>query len=119
MADMKNRLIELINNYPCMSTVEDCFLESISDDLAGYLLANSVIVPPCKVEDTVYELFMYPYPPFIQESIIEKIIVTPKGLKVKLSRNKMYETAVSSIGKTIFLTREEAEKALKELENNG
>lgn len=50
---MRDRLIELINNYPCMSTAEDCFIESISSDLADYLLANSVIVPPCKIDGEV------------------------------------------------------------------
>lgn len=50
----RERLIELIGNYPCMSTAEDCFMESIASDLADYLLANGVIVPPCKVGDKVY-----------------------------------------------------------------
>lgn len=49
----RERLVELINNYPCMSTAEDCFMESISDDLADYILANGVVVPPCKVGDVV------------------------------------------------------------------
>jgi hypothetical protein len=51
---MKDRLVELINSYPCMSTAEDCFMESISDDLADYLIANGVVVLPCKVGDIVY-----------------------------------------------------------------
>lgn len=69
---------------------------------------------PCKVGDTAYELFIHHRPPFIKESTIEKIIVKPEGLRIKLSRNTMYETSISSLGKTIFLTREEAEKALEE-----
>ena len=40
----RERLIELINKYPCMSTAKDCFMESIAEDLADYLLANGAIV---------------------------------------------------------------------------
>ena len=69
---------------------------------------------PCKVGDTIYEVFMNHLPPFIQETTIEKIIITSKGLRIKLSRNSVYETSISALGKTIFFTREEAEKALEE-----
>lgn len=51
--EMRDRLVELINNYPCMSTAEDFFLESIATDLADHLIENGVIVPPCKVGDIV------------------------------------------------------------------
>jgi hypothetical protein len=40
----KERLVELISDYPCMSTAEESFMESIADDLADYLLANGVII---------------------------------------------------------------------------
>ena len=82
--------------------------------LADYLLANGVIVLPCKVGDIVYEVFMNHLTPFIQETTVEKIIITSKGLRIKLSRNSVYETSISALGKTIFLTKEEAEKALEE-----
>lgn len=71
---------------------------------------------PCKVGDTVYEVFKDHIPPFIKETKIEKIVVTGKGLRLRLARNSFYETAVSSIGKTLFFTREEAEAKLKELQ---
>ena len=53
---MRDRLIELIEQYPCMSTAEDCFMESISSDLADYLLANGVVCLPCDVGDTLYDI---------------------------------------------------------------
>lgn len=71
---------------------------------------------PCKVGDTVYEVFAQHLPPFIQETTVEKIIITSKGLRIKLSRNSVYETSISAFGKTLFLTKEEAEKALEERE---
>lgn len=124
MADMKNRLIELINNYPCMSTAEDYFMESISDDLADYLLANGVIVPPCKVDDTVYEI--QPMQKRVQAYTIISVkyngrfwmfswvLKDRKGHYGNIEGFDSYQ-----LGKTVFLSYKEAEKALKERENNG
>lgn len=44
---------------------------------------------------------------------VEKISFTAKGGRMKLSVNKIYETSFRSIGKTVFLNREEAIKALE------
>ena len=77
---------------------------------------GTLIELPCKVGDTVYEVFKDHIPPFIKETKIEKIVITEKGLRLRLARNSFYETAISSLGKTVFLTREEAEKRLKELQ---
>lgn len=46
---------------------------------------------------------------------IEKIIITNKGLRLKLSCNSVYETAISSLGETLFLTEAEARAKLEEL----
>ena len=71
---------------------------------------------PCKVGDTIYEVFKYHKPPFIQQTKVEKIIVTEKGLKLKLARNSLYETSIASLGKTLFLTEEAAKAQIKELQ---
>ena len=95
---MRDRLIELIKQgnggYDFMS------LERIAD----HLLANGVIVPPCKVGDKVYMLVTkrskVSFPPFTF---------------VKVSRLTFYnlERVLQDFGKTVFLTREEAEAKLK------
>lgn len=54
---------------------------------------------------------------FYQQTKIEKIIITGKGLRLKLARNSTYETSIASFGKTLFLTEAEAQKASKEFEN--
>lgn len=41
--------------------------------------------------------------------------ITNKGLRLKLSRNSVYETEISSLGKTLFLTEAEAIAKLEEL----
>ncbi len=86
--------------------------EDFDEWLADELLANGVILPPCKVGQTVW---------FIRNkteviaTCIEKIILKHGGLYIKLCHNSMYETTCRSIGKTVFLTKEEAEEKLKEL----
>lgn len=77
---------------------------------------GTIIELPCKVGDTIYEVFKYHKPPFIQQTKIEKIIVTEKGLKLKLARNSLYETSIASLGKTLFLTEEAAEEQIKKLQ---
>ena len=88
-----------------------------------YYLENAIengtlVELPCKVGDTVYEVFQYHKPPFIRVTKIEKIIITEKGLRLKLARNSTYETAISSLGKTLFLTEAEAQAKLEELRND-
>ena len=51
---------------------------------------GTLIELPCKVGDTVYEVFKYHKQPFIQQTKVEKIIVIEKGLKLKLARNSSY-----------------------------
>lgn len=80
-------------------------------------IENGTLVElPCKVGDIIYEVFKNHKPPFIQQTNVEKIIITEKGLKLKLARNSFYETSIASLGKIIFLTEDEARKKLEKLE---
>lgn len=74
---------------------------------------GTLVEPPCKVGDTIYEVFKNHKPPFIQQTKVEKIIITEKGLKLKLARNSVYETSIASLGKTLFLTEAKALEQLK------
>ena len=84
-------------------------------ELEDEIERGTLVELPCKVGDTVYEVYKNHNPLFIQQTKIEKIIITGKGLRMKLARNSTYETSIASFGKTLFLTEEEARKALKEL----
>ena len=99
---------------------EENIVEMIINRLAELedKIENGTLVElPCKVGDTVYEVFQEHRSPFIQETKIEKIVIVgEKGLRLRLARNSFYETAISSLGKTVFLTRAEAEAKLKELQ---
>ncbi len=117
----RDRFIELLDDLGVIVNVPD----NVDDDgcgtytveggeyVADYLLANGVIVPPCKVGDTVYTIF---------EGKIEalKIIHTyieenTKCIQIHYdAENKFLKMpfAYCHIGKSIFLTKEEAEQAL-------
>lgn len=95
---------------------EPCKIPQIIHRLAELedKIENGTLVElPCKVGDTIYEVFKNHKPPFIQQTKVEKIIITEKGLKLKLARNSVYETSITSLGKTLFLTEAEALKNIK------
>ena len=88
---------------------------------ADYLLASGVIVPPCKVGDTVFMIK--------DEKIYDGTVRflrweshKDRGVRSDMLANPTPYFAIGAsfddFGKTVFLTKEEAERALKERENN-
>ena len=88
-------------------------------ELEDKIEAGTLVELPCKVGDVMYEVFKNHKPPCIQQTKVEKVIVTNKGLRLKLERNSVYETSVSSLGKTLFDNEAEAEKRLEEIRNGN
>ena len=101
--------------------------------IADYLIEHGVIVLPCKVGDTYYTIQKYcntdpldtkkePVMPWDCENYCCRDDCSFKEYRVDEHR---FDTvgfilnAKEKIGKTVFLTREEAERALKERENNA
>lgn len=84
-------------------------------ELENAIENGTLVELPCRVGSVVYEVFKNHKPPFGRATKIEKIIITEKGLRLKLSRNSVYETSISSFGKTLFLTEAEAIAKLEEL----
>lgn len=108
MADMRERLIELIIGADmCMWGTNKPFAEVYAD----YLIENGVIVPPCKVGNIVY------YPSEVEnkvlETTVEKIVIKNDNKWLGIG---VFNYPFESIGRSIFLTKEEAEQALKERE---
>lgn len=101
----KDRLIELIRGAKKNTKGTNCDLER-EHLFADYLIENGVIVLPCEVGDIVYQTDGI--------RIYELTI-----LNILLHRNKPYYETESidfdedAIGKSIFLTKEEAEQKLK------
>ena len=118
---MRDRLIDLIDER-CSCGYQPC-IESIAD----HLLANGVIVPPCKVGDFVWaKCFWWDDLSGIALYQITNISIsqnkkgewTKKYRAMRFKDGKTYDSQINfsfdEIGKTVFLTREEAEKALNE-----
>lgn len=138
---MRDRLIELLCNVKCEG--EECFgncphrigqkcnkvqrLEMCSVfAIADYLLSEGVIVPPCKVGQTIYELIITSKgEPAIWEIIVTNISidigkngVDPNSYVIgHLKRTHCGEDAdFCDFGKTVFFTRDEAEQTLERRE---
>lgn len=111
----KERLIELLEQ-------EKAFTRYLTDDehreqLADYLLENGVAVLPCNVGDTVYLMIKGCIE--IMTGRVTRISYDKYGklvICIQRKQGNFYTTGnhrTSSFGKTVFLTREEAEQALK------
>ena len=91
--------------------------------MADFLLENGVSVPPCCIGDTVYEIRENGKNP-ISGKRFDRCITTVQMLdcaairkSTLYAKEKRYAKNDSvRLGKTVFLTREEAEKALEESE---
>ena len=106
----RERLIEILKQGSCPSSYicdENCKyadLESCYEPrVADLLLSNGVIVPPCKVGDTVYVIGDNK----VEERTIEYFVITESCVNARLSDFMEYD-----IDK-IFLTREDAERAIQ------
>ena len=114
------RLVELLDEF-----IDDDWYSN--KEIAEYLLANGVIVPPVNVGDTVYA-FCYDFG-VILPYFVENLSI---GFMDKNQYYWTYEANshtdemdelldeidfdLDDFGKTVFLTKEEAEQALKERE---
>ncbi len=90
---MKEKLMELLKN-----STDDC-TDNKLEYIADYLIENGVILPPCKVGDKVYVI----------------------GSRYRCGREEKWINTgkfrlsdIDQIGKTVFLTKKEAQKALDE-----
>lgn len=102
---MRDKLIEILKYRRHLETSE----------LADVLLENGVIVPPCKVGDTVFCLSS----PCLESTKIIEVLVE----SVEIHKDYIlicgacgewsYQYFDREIGKTVFFNKEEAEAALK------
>ena len=112
----RDRLIELNRNaklYAQEKADERGGLVCIDDEV-DYLLANGVIVPPCKVGDTIwYKEGKY----FLDSYTVKVIDISEERTRIyasNISRDAVFNA--NDFGKSVFLTKEEAEEKLKERE---
>ena len=129
---MRDRLIKLLCGVECegeetfgncpqrrdgqcrtVQKLEMCQIGAIAD----HLIANGVIVPPCKVDDIVY--MVTPGGKIHEKKVLGSASVVGLNLRDEIWMKHSFtcESALvfneDDIGKTVFLTREEAEQTLK------
>ena len=103
----KERITEILKAYTKKHNISASSV--ILEEYAEELLANGVIVPPCKAGDTIYQIDGVR----IYASTIYEITYTENKV-IFVTGNVVFDER--AINNSIFLTREEAEKALKERE---
>ena len=122
---MRSRLIELLINTPPtrLKVVGRAMGRTFTtaSGIADHLLANGVIVLPCKIGDTVYiidDTGDEGSEPYVLDVKVLQIFINENGiaLDLKLPLGMRLNTW-AVIGKNVFLTEEEAEKALLERSN--
>jgi len=112
----KDRLIELLHDWGTKNT------DGINvDSVAKHLLENNVMAPPCKIGDTVY-VYNLDVCDWVMSPKVLTFVLCQSGWFVTLDMGstdkhpdgEVWCVKLSDFGKTIFPTREEAEKALKD-----
>lgn len=103
---MREKLIEMLNEAFEKQYKKRGLLTA--NHTADHLLENGVIVPPCKVWDTVY--IISDYTNEILDRLIIEIIIKKDGYGFIFDTQSSWSD--TDIGKTVFLTREEAEAEL-------
>ena len=114
---MKDKIANILKDYTKKNGISASFV--ILEDYAEELIKNGVIVPPCKVGDIVYMI--------TPNGDIRNLTISSICIELKNKEKKNICLAVFDyegkpcyiqiqsfkFGKTVFLTKEEAEKHLK------
>lgn len=110
---MRDRLVDLVESARYWGA-------NTSEEIANYLLENGVVAPPVKVGQTIYVLWSGGRKGIgIAEFEVRSInLDTPEDVEIVYRSKKLNVTMcryanASDIGKTLFLSREEAERALE------
>lgn len=130
----RERLVELLEKTSCayQKCIGDCIYECKfhrmssreMNDLADFILADGWMRPPCKVGQTVYRVVVMSTgvtrvfkktlcPPYECGVIVDCKPTVKRFIRsVTVTKNNFLDV-VENWDKTVFLTKEEAEKALK------
>lgn len=120
----KERLVELLNEATFgvnVHTLADHLSRETIERVAEYLMANNVVVLPCKVGDTVYCIWKYSDfakedIPFIQESRVSGFVVEDYVTQI-IPENYGEMIDLWHLLLDVAFTKEEAEKKLEEMRN--
>lgn len=112
-------IAKIIDEYTEPLSARDIHKADFSEKFAYHLIENGVILLPCKVGDTVYDSFGKPIKitGVGLQSIYRAVIEIPNEDIFGRTTEPMLlpiDFDNLAIGETVFLTREEAERKLKE-----
>ena len=122
--DVREKLVKLLKTSPTRNGYTDL------GDIADHLIAHGVVVLPCKIGDKVYVNYIYGRNKIITDSQMVCSIEQTVGVNdesywkvcVKQVIEKGYivyhEYTEDDFGKTVFLTREEAEASLRKMKEH-
>lgn len=121
----RERLIELLKRAD--QNASDKLImdyDDATDDIADFLLANGVKVPVCNINDLVYVIRRKRKR--ANGGYYNSICSTQRNMHEAIKKGEAYvdckkatKTDINLIGATVFLTREEAERALEGAKSYG
>lgn len=98
---------------------ENCkTIDDVIDKLAQYEELEEqgrLVILPCKVGDTLYRLVPNLYRKYVEIKITQ-FVINKNGIYFITDKGVSWST--DKIGKTVFLTKSEAEQKLKEMESD-
>ena len=101
---------------------KNCPIQKAFEKLAEYEdLEEQGLLLPCKVGDTLYAIGFNNNKPVVYESVVLNILIAEKEIAfhVKIDEFEINSQLKQSMfGKTVFLTKAEAEQKLKEMESD-
>jgi hypothetical protein len=122
---MREKLIELLKSKSCWNNdcpeggCEKCdciaVMNGDAEHIADYLIAKGVVVQFPKVGKKIY---IHQFDNNMKKVVVECKIINQNNakelFKVKLADGRRLTLLYQFVGKTVFLNREDAERALKE-----
>lgn len=100
----------ICTDYSCIDSLKNRLAE-LEDKIEN----GTLVELPCKVGDEIWEIIQSPNGNFINKEIIGDYWITEDGI---VARTGLYTTdsiEIEEFGKTVFLTKAEAEKRLEEI----
>lgn len=120
--EMRDRLVELIKQARQRTKNANCDIER-NMLFADHLIENGVIVPPVKLGQTIFileDIGIQTLPEIVPLNVYRiNFTVSEDGLDCHIvcvtETRSIQHIKGEDIGKTVFLTKEEAEQKLKEM----
>ena len=108
----REKLIELLEEADQVAQAKGItdYKDAIADN-ADHLLANGVIVPPIGVGQTLW--YIDEYSQTVKSDTVKFLTVTKSDVKPILRYHNVRFWEMHQWGKTVFLTKSQAEEALK------